>query len=279
MGNEDFYNTLVTEQEYDQDNQPDQRQRVKRAKYVLSFLLATCGVVILGSQLGPLAVSYAKGKILEAQLSSIKDPATAQELAQADSDLPYYDPGLSYFQNVIMHISPDYVAGASTGPGGNNSQTRVKIDREYSSTMKLSIPNLEIYDVPITPNVDSFDEDVYDEALNRGLAHFLGTAIPGDGGNSFIYGHSTVDSFFNSNENYAPTIFSKLESAEISDKITIEKDGKILEYAILKKKITNPDDFQVLSGIPGKETVTLMTCWPNGIGSQRLIIIAERTNG
>ncbi len=275
----DSQNTVVTDTDDEQNQQYLQQRRIKRAKYTFSFLLAATGLIILGSQLGPLGISVLKGKILEYQIKTIKDPATAEEMTPQDNDLPYFDPGQSYFQNIIQHISPDYVAGANTGPGGTSVSKPVKIDREYSAEMKLSIPSVGIENIIVTPNVDSFNEEVYNASLKKGLAHFLGTAIPGDGGNSFIYGHSTVESFFSGHQNLPETIFTRLENVEIADKILIEKDGNILEYAVQKKKIIDPNDFDVLSGLPGKETVTLMTCWPMGIGKQRLIIIAERTNG
>jgi LPXTG-site transpeptidase (sortase) family protein len=252
--------------------------RVRRMKYVISALFAFSGIAILGTQLLPLARSYITGKIMESQVESIKNPTPLQDLDPQDADLPYYDPGLSYFQNLIMHISPDYVAGTSTGPDGTGTTATAKIDKTYKTDMILSIPQIDINNIIITSNVDSFDEKVYNAALKRGLAHFLGTSVPGDGGNSFIYGHSTVDSFFSNHQNLPETIFTKLENAEIADTVTIVRDGKTLEYSVQKKKIVDPNDFKVLTGEHGKETITLMTCWPLGVGSQRLIVIAERTN-
>jgi sortase A len=115
--------------------------------------------------------------------------------------------------------------------------------------------------------------------LKNGAAHFKGTPLPGDGGNSFIYGHSAVDSYFSRHDSDPETIFSRLENIEISDTIIIQKDGKILTYVVQKKKIAEPDDFDVIAGNSRKETVTLMTCWPLGIGSKRLIVIGERIDG
>lgn len=273
-------NTTITTQDYEeQDTLHLKVRRLKTAKYLLSFLLALSGLAILTSQLGPLATSYIKGKIMENNLETIKDPTSASDLNPQDSDLPYYDPGLSYFQNLIQHISPDYVLGETNYPSQTIDNKNVKIDDSYSKNMKLSISKLNIKDVNVTPNVDSFNEKVYDAALKKGLAHFKGTPLPGDGGNSFIYGHSAVESWFSSHPDYAETIFSKLEKVEISDTIKIKKDGKTLIYTVQKKKITEPNDFDVISGMTGKETVTLMTCWPLGIGSQRLIVIAELTDG
>jgi len=45
---------------------------------------------------------------------------------------------------------------------------------------------------------------------------------------------------------------------------------------VRKTKIVDPDDFDILNQQGDKETVTLMTCWPLGIGTKRLVVIAER---
>ena len=49
-----------------------------------------------------------------------------------------------------------------------------------------------------------------------------------------------------------------------------------MEYVVRRKKIIEPEDFSVLQPTGDKETVTLMTCWPLGIGTKRLIVVAER---
>ena len=142
--------------------------------------------------------------------------------------------------------------------------------------MKLSITSIGIKHVNVTSNVNSYDPDTYNNSLTNGLAHFKGTPVPGDGGNSFIYGHSTVQSFFDINPNNPEIVFSRLENAEIGDKVTLQKENDVLRYTIRKKKIVDESDFSVLGTSNDKETLTLMTCWPLGIGTKRLIIIAER---
>jgi LPXTG-site transpeptidase (sortase) family protein len=171
------------------------------------------------------------------------------------------------------------VAGASTNGIYRPREQDYTVNEDYDSPMTLTIESIGISDINITPNVDSLNEEVYNEALKDGLAHFKGTPLPGDGGNSFVYGHSAVDSFFSNHPDDPETIFSRLEKVEIADTITIKKDGKILTYVVQKKKITEPDNFDVIVGTSRKETVTLMTCWPLGIGSKRLIVIGERTDG
>ncbi len=142
--------------------------------------------------------------------------------------------------------------------------------------MYISIEAIEIKDIRIAPNVESTNEEIYDRFLKYGLAHFKGTPLPGDGGNSFIYGHSAVISFFNRHSNLPETIFTKLEDIDIGDTVVINKEDTTLSYIVRNKKIVSPDDFSILKTQGDKETVTLMTCWPLGVGTKRLVVVAER---
>jgi len=72
------------------------------------------------------------------------------------------------------------------------------------------------------------------------------------------------------------TIFSRLNSIDIGQEVIITRDKEILTYVVRNKKIVAPDDFSILRTHNNKETVTLMTCWPLGIGTKRLVVVAER---
>ncbi len=266
----------ITDKDKVENSDFQKRKRAKRAKLVLSGVLAFSGIAILVSQIGPLIHSYVNGKILESQILALKDPAPTQELEPDESELPYYDPGLSYFQNVVQHIGGDTTGNVL---GTRNTSRDVTIDSNYDKPMNLSISSIGVEEVNVTPNVDSFQTRVYNDALINGLAHFKGTPLPGDGGNSFIYGHSAIESFFSRHQSDPETIFSKLENTELSDTVEITKDGFTYRYNVIKKTIIDPNDFDILSGVQGKETITLMTCWPLGVGSKRLIVIGERIGG
>ncbi|KKQ03888.1 MAG: Fimbrial associated sortase [candidate division WS6 bacterium GW2011_WS6_36_26] len=142
--------------------------------------------------------------------------------------------------------------------------------------MYIDIKSIGIVNIKISANVDSYNDKVYNQFLKQGLAHFKGTPLPGDGGNSFIYGHSAVESFFSNHQNLPETIFSRLSNIDVGEEVDIKKDEKVLKYIVRSKKIVSPDDFSILESQNNKETVTLMTCWPLGIGTKRLIVVAER---
>jgi LPXTG-site transpeptidase (sortase) family protein len=249
-------------------------KRISRIRYFVSAICGIFGVLLLVSQLVPLSVSYAKGQIFKWKESILVVPVP-QEFKDEHFKEFGYDPGESYFKNLIASAGLDYSDTATYDPTTKKMRD-VVIDYSYTAPMQISIASIEINSVRLLPNIESQNANVYNQALKGGVAHFKGTPLPGDGGNSFIYGHSSVSSFFNINRNNPEIIFSKLENAEVGQAVIIHRDGIDLRYTIRSKKIVGPSDLSILQPTSDKETVTLMTCWPLGIGTQRLILIAER---
>jgi LPXTG-site transpeptidase (sortase) family protein len=251
------------------------QKQVKNTQLYISAILAVAGLIVIASQVIPLAKSYIDGKIQETRENIIAQPIPESYKTYIQEEFAYYDPGQSYFANLTQNIDGGihYTYDPIT-----KAQKEIVIDQEYKELLYLTIDNIGIEHIQISPNVESYDEKIYNSYLKNGLAHFKGTPLPGDGGNSFIYGHSAVASFFDNHKNLPETIFSKLDKVDIGQKVLVEKDDKILEYTIRSKKIVAPDDFTILQTQNNKETVTLMTCWPLGIGTKRLVVTAERDN-
>src|SRR3990167_176838 len=81
----------------------------------------------------------------------------------------------------------------------------------------LVIPKLSI-DAPVIPDVDGADKEAYFKALEDGVAHFQGTAKPGEGSNIFIFGHS---SFYWYKPGDYKEIFKTLPDLTVSDEIIL----------------------------------------------------------
>lgn len=109
-------------------------------------------------------------------------------------------------------------------------------------------------------------------ALESGVAHFAGTALPGQAGNIFISGHS---SYYWWNEGGYKEVFALLENVNIGDKITIDYKGTIYNYEVFDKKVVKPDNLEVLNQSNDK-ILSLMTCVPVGTNLNRLIVIAKQ---
>lgn len=254
----------------------EQSKKVKRTKVAISVTLSVIGVMIILSQAIPLTRSYIDGWIEQTRVKLMKNPVPDSYRTYIEEDFAYYDPSKSYFENLESSIEGLTFDGSFTYDPSSNSSKKVVVDTEYRDDMYIDIESIGIEDIIITPNVESSEEEVYDQYLKRGVAHFKGTPLPGDGGNSFIYGHSSVESFFSRHQNLPETIFTRLENIEVGDAVYIERDGESLYYIVRKKMIVESTDFSILDTQGNKETVTLMTCWPLGIGTKRLVVVAEK---
>ena len=76
--------------------------------------------------------------------------------------------------------------------------------------------------------------------LKQSLIHYAGTALPGNLGNTVIFGHSVLPQFFNP-QNYL-TIFSTLYRLKPGDTMEIAADGATYTYKISQIYETVPDD-------------------------------------
>lgn len=129
----------------------------------------------------------------------------------------------------------------------------------------ISIPKIEIKNAKVAVDSTRFQNQ---------LAHFPGTAIPGQVGNSFITGHSVLPQFADP-KNYLG-IFTELSKLEVGDDIEVEMNGKTLNYVVQYSKVVDPKDTSVLLPISqtGKN-LTLMSCVPPGTSLKRLVVISS----
>lgn len=133
----------------------------------------------------------------------------------------------------------------------------------------ITIPQLKIKDAVVETESPSLNPD-------ESLGHYPGTALPGENGNAFIYGHSVLPWFFNSN-NYK-TIFSTLGKLEPGDEFFITYNNREYTYVVESTKELAPEDVNPLAEIKPKylneSTVVLMTCSPPGTKLKRLLVNA-----
>ncbi|MCX6806583.1 MAG: sortase [Candidatus Berkelbacteria bacterium] len=144
-------------------------------------------------------------------------------------------------------------------------------NQEISAEIKQFGIKIEKINVlaPIIKNVDGNNKTIYNKALQKGLAHYKGTSLPTEGGNIFIFGHSSSTL---GTGPYA-TIFAKLNELKKNDVIIIYYQDKEYQYTVFKKVILEANDTSVLDPTK-REQLTLMTCWPIGTNQKRLIIKA-----
>lgn len=136
----------------------------------------------------------------------------------------------------------------------------------------LIIPSLGIK----TPVVyaQEANEKVFQAALINGVAHYPGTASPGESGNIYIFGHSS--DYIWSKGKYK-TIFADLPKIKIGSEIWLSGvDGRAYLYIAKESFVAGAKDVEFLSqDTGGKKILTLQTSWPLGTALKRWIVKAE----
>ncbi|OGG08995.1 hypothetical protein A2154_00185 [Candidatus Gottesmanbacteria bacterium RBG_16_43_7] len=134
----------------------------------------------------------------------------------------------------------------------------------------LSIPKLKIHNARVI---------VAGDDLNVSLIHYGGTAMPGEFGNTIIFGHSTLPALFNPKDYH--TIFSSLPTLkpqsedQDGDEIFIKFDGITYKYVVIDMVVTAPSDLTPLAQNYDGMYLTLITCVPPGTYWERLNIKAK----
>lgn len=130
----------------------------------------------------------------------------------------------------------------------------------------LSIPKLKINQAIV---------EIGGEDLGKSLIHYSGTALPGQFGNTVIFGHSVLPQFFNP-KNYL-TIFSTLPTLKPKDEIFVDFDGVVYKYVIEEMTEVKPNDLSALEQRYDDSYLTLITCVPPGTYLRRLLVKARLT--
>lgn len=196
--------------------------------------------------------------------------------------------GLVLFGNLIIFYSSWFLS--NTYQGFNNPLLRAKtdwLDGSFGSVLGeksganfvyqqfyLTVPALKINRAVVTTNVNSDKQAAYLPILNKSIAHYKDTSLPGEDGNSFLYGHSVLPKFFNKNDYL--TIFSTLHQLQIGDLIIVNYGVDQFQYQVYAKNIVEPAEIEVVNTSKvGEKTLTLMTCSPPGTTLKRLLVSAQ----
>jgi sortase A len=111
--------------------------------------------------------------------------------------------------------------------------------------------------------------------LSDNLVQYPGTALPGENGNSVIFGHSILPQFYNPKDYLS--IFSTLPTLEKGDEIEVEYDGVTYTYKVETMFEVLPTDIEVLEQNTSDSFLSLVTCVPPGhpLKPKRLIVRAR----
>ena len=203
--------------------------RVRRAERVLMG----AGLVLVGlfaaAWLDRVVMSRASLRVFDLAVAAASEPAST-----AASD-PAPIPSV-----VGVPARPDEVDFSLWSEKRINAY-RTSLDAQLGAPLAvLKIPKLDLV-VPVLEGTDEL-------ALNRGVGHIAGTALPGSPGNVGIAGHR--DGFFRG-----------LKDVGVGDRLDLVTVDGPQSFQVEGITIVPPEDVSVLAAT-NRPTVTLVTCYP-----------------
>ncbi len=127
---------------------------------------------------------------------------------------------------------------------------------------KIEIPSIDV-NLPLLFGSDA-------QTLDRGAGQIIGTAAPGEIGNTGIAGHRA---------NRDGRFFYRLNELDVGDEIIIKTQQGTFVYTVYDTKIVDPTDMSVLNRNQTDRVVTLITCHPRYTADYRLIVHGKLSKG
>lgn len=110
-----------------------------------------------------------------------------------------------------------------------------------------------------------------DASLARGVGHLQGSALPVGGASTHcvLSAHRGLPS---------ASLFTDLDKLEVGDHFYLSVLGRKLAYEVDQVLVVDPDQTASLEVEQGEDLVTLVTCTPYGVNTQRLLVRGHRVD-
>ena len=145
-------------------------------------------------------------------------------------------------------------------------------DRDEAYMNCLNINGDEIMGIVEIPKID-VELPIYhttdEEVLQIGAGHLEGSSLPvgGESTHAVISAHRGLPS---------ATLFTDLDQLAEGDHFLLHILDDTLCYEVDQITVVEPDQTESLSVVEGEDLVTLLTCTPYGVNTQRLLVRGHR---
>lgn len=144
------------------------------------------------------------------------------------------------------------------------------VDPVYMNTLNIAgdemMGSVEIPKINIKIPIYHTTEE---EVLNKGAGHLEGSSLPVGGVNTHavISAHRGLPS---------ASLFTDLDQLKEGDHFLIHVLNETLCYEVDKISVVKPEDTSALAVEDGQDLVTLLTCTPYGVNTERLLVRGHR---
>lgn len=165
------------------------------------------------------------------------------------------------------------VLGEVTDPWSGSGNTVSETDKAYRESLDvpeggvmafIKYPRLGI-NLPIRHGTSA-------GVLEHSVGHLYGTSLPigGPSSHAVLSAHTGLGDRF---------MFDRLSFGEArrGDVFYVQILGETHAYKVISSQVIQPDDFSHFGVVAGQDLITLLTCTPYGLNTQRMIVTGERT--
>ena len=144
------------------------------------------------------------------------------------------------------------------------------VDPVYMNTLNIAgdemMGSVEIPKINIKIPIYHTTEE---EVLNKGAGHLEGSSLPVGGANTHavISAHRGLPS---------ASLFTDLDQMKVGDHFLLHVLDENLCYEVDKISVVKPEDTSALAVEDGQDLVTLLTCTPYGVNTERLLVRGHR---
>ena len=232
------------------------KKKIKTFFVVLLFLTGLS--VLLYPFLANQWNSYRQSKLISKYTQNIEEQ---DEKASIDYE-QQWEMAKSYNDNLMPMILPDSFAVAEMSDRDEAYMACLNLNGDGIMGI-VEIPKIKVK-IPIYHTTE-------DEVLQLGAGHLEGSSLPvgGEGTHAVISAHRGLPS---------ATLFTDLDKLEEGDHFLLHILDDVLCYEVDQISVIEPEDTECLSAEKGKDLVTLLTCTPYGVNSQRLLARGHRVS-
>lgn len=217
-------------------------------------------------------------EIKQAVLDKVSAGGTLQAKHHAQSLLFGLSAGVVVLVIFLFSFFNDVFIAPFIQPSRNASATPLILSPNSvapTATPEVIIPKINV-EIPVNYTQTSTDEAAIENDLENGVVHYPTTAMPGEQGNTALFGHSSNNIFNKGKYKFA---FVLLHTLVPGDTFYLTYNGKVYVYKVISRTVVDPSEVSVLGPVPGQTaTATLITCDPPGTSLKRLVVVGQQVS-
>lgn len=233
------------------------RWRLPWAQLVAALAIVAGTGVFLYPQTAAWYSQRSQSRVIENSVTTVDESLDARNAALQLADR--YNQALA--SGASLGANTNVPAGSGTSSDSSFVYEDILATSDDGVMGRLKYDALDI-DLPIYHGTS-------DETLLKGVGHLEGTSLPVGGVDSraVLTAHRGLAN---------ATMFNTLVDAAVGDTFVVEVLGEVRTYQVRDFQVIEPDQTQMLLAEPGQDLVTLVTCTPLGINTQRILVTGER---